>query len=88
MESLFLPSLEGVAEVMKEQLRLAWGKKMRCEGIKHIIFSSPSSFDPQKIILMGGFGQSESLHAHLRKSLTTECGPSAQNIVFEMSKLP
>jgi hypothetical protein len=61
---------------------------MQCEGIMHIIFSSPRSFDIQKIILMGGFGQSDSLRAHLRESLATECGPSARKIVFEMSKLP
>ncbi|EXJ61551.1 hypothetical protein A1O7_01979 [Cladophialophora yegresii CBS 114405] len=72
MEVLFLPSLEGVAEIMKEQLRLA--REKGC--------------DVKKIILMGGFGQSESLCDHLRKSLATECGPWARTIVFETSKLP
>ena len=36
---------------------------------------------------MGGFGESESLFAHLRKTLATECGPKGQNIIFETSKL-
>lgn len=88
MESLFLPSLEGVAEVMKEQLRLAWEKGCDVKVLSTSFSRHQTYFDPQKIILMGGFGQSESLHAHLRKSLATECGPSAQKIVFEMSKLP
>lgn len=53
MEKFFLPSLEGVKHVLKNQLDLAESKGYRIE----------------KVILTGGFGQSPSLQSYLRNYL-------------------
>lgn len=53
MVHVFKDSLDGVTEVLKEQLEAA--KHAKC--------------CVQKVILTGGFGQSPSLRSHLRKEL-------------------
>ncbi|OCL11764.1 hypothetical protein AOQ84DRAFT_361216 [Glonium stellatum] len=70
-KKLFKPSLEGVARVMMDQLRMAQQKGRKVK----------------KIILIGGFGQSESLSAYLRDTLEKECGLEDKNIVLESSKI-
>ena len=51
MENLFLPSLEGVAEVMKEQLRLAREKGAREKGCDVKVASTPYSRYQAHLIL-------------------------------------
>jgi hypothetical protein len=42
---------------------------------------------PQKVMLMGGFGQSKSLSSHLKDTLANDCGPEGQKIELDSSKL-
>ena len=75
---------------MKDQLRMAQEKGCEVKVSEYAIsldFVHQSHFDTQKVILMGGFGQSESLSAHLRDTLANECGLGGQNIVLDSSKL-
>lgn len=90
IKKLFQPSLDGVAQVMKDQLRMAQQKgcEVKVANMPSLSTSSTSlTFDTQKVILMGGFGQSESLSAHLRDTLANECELGGQNIVLDSSKL-
>ncbi|EXJ77707.1 hypothetical protein A1O3_09936 [Capronia epimyces CBS 606.96] len=71
IKDLFRPSLEGVAEIMRDQLTKA--RKKGCQV--------------SKVILMGGFGQSEALASYLKGVLATEYSAEGQKVILDSSKL-
>ncbi|KAH8685484.1 hypothetical protein BGZ60DRAFT_365995 [Tricladium varicosporioides] len=72
MRDVFEMSLKGAADLLTEQLELAKAKE-------HPV---------QKVILIGGFGQSPSLRAHLRAVLASERNSLDQEIKFLTPHVP
>ena len=67
IRGLFAPSLKDVAKLMEDQIKKthAMGEVQVQVRIAYKLSSCRKLTVCQKVILMGGFGQSKALHSHL-----------------------
>lgn len=83
IDKLFTPSLQGVAKLMNEQLDAASEYHFEVNKLMTLHFVSSKLTPCQKIILTGGFAQSERLERYLRENLARRFGRHIELVLYK-----